>query len=89
MIYKYNAAVFQGAQGYMAVFPALDDLSVTALNMDELKEQVSQDVQAFLFARKVEGAAIPVNTEFTAQSVIDRLGLPYPYGTVETFTIDA
>ena len=90
MTYQYPAAVFETEDGWTAVFPDLDGLTVSAATMEGLMEACREDMQAFLFAQKAQGARLPqASGDITAQDVIRRYSLPYASGNMEEITAEA
>lgn len=90
MTYQYPAAVFETENGWTAVFPDLDGLTVSAATMEGLMEACREDMQAFLFAQKEQGAPLPkASGDMTAKDVIRTYSLPYADGTMEEIKVDA
>ncbi|WP_290431827.1 hypothetical protein [Faecalibaculum rodentium] len=49
-----------------------------------------EDMQAFLFAQKAQGAPLPqASGDITAQDAIRRYSLPYASGNMEEITVEA
>lgn len=90
MTYQYPAAVFETGEGWTAVFPDLDGLTVSAATMEGLLEACREDMQAFLYAQKEQGVPLPkASADISAQDVIRQYSLLYAAGNMEEISVQA